>query len=453
MNIEMAKRVLQVCLVIFVIVNVGVNYKLHRADWEWFWSAFWRHLSTFRFSWAFDILKGAKGYISIYPDTWSWGAGSAVVAGIVLFRYFSRRSADLLRPEHVRGPHLITRKELIKATKREGIGPLNIAGVPVPSDIETTHFMFIGQSGSGKSSAMSPVIAALSKLPVKGIVYDIKGEYVSRFYDPQRDLIFNSLDMRGLHWNILNEVFRTTDIEALAASLIPAVKGTSEEFWNSAATDTLIAVMHYTWQQEGGTKRNMSALWNNISADTSQIVKLIGQIPEGRRALASLGDGRSPQALGIKAKLMQYGKAFEYLQGEGDNAEPFSLTSWLKDGKPGFIFLSSYTDLEATLKPVLSLFIDFYGKRVLSLPDDYNRRLYFMIDEVGSLNRLPSLVQLLAESRSKGGSLWLSTQNISRLDEVYNQNLRGSILTNCISMVFFFCRRQCHCRVPEQNYG
>lgn len=56
---------------------------------------------------------------------------------------------------------------------------------------------------------------------------------------------------------------------------------------------------------------------------------------------------------------------------------------------------------------------------------------------VSSLNRLPSLVRLLAESRSKGGSLCLSSQDISRLEEVYNQNLRGSILSNCISKVFF----------------
>ncbi len=187
----------------------------------------------------------------------------------------------------MRGPHLITRKELIKATKREGVGPFNIAGVPVPSDIETTHFMFMGQRCSGKSSAMSPVISALSKLSVKGVVYDIKGEYVSKFYDPQRDLIFNPLDRRGLRWNVFNEVFRTTDIEALAASLIPAVKGTSEEFWNGAATDT------------------------------PQIFKLPGQIPESRRALASLGDGRSPQALGIKAKLMQKREGLRVSSGQG----------------------------------------------------------------------------------------------------------------------------------------
>ena len=72
--------------------------------------------------------------------------------------------------------------------------------------------------------------------------------------------------------------------------------------------------------------------------------------------------------------MMQYTSAFEYMsQGESG----FSITDWLSDDKPGFIFVTNQSDVKDTLKPILSLFIDFLGKKLLSLPDDLQRRVFF----------------------------------------------------------------------------
>jgi hypothetical protein len=66
MNIEMIKRLTQICLAIFVVVNAWVNYYYWGA-WKLVFSTFWMHLSSFHFHEAFAVLKTAKNYISFQP--------------------------------------------------------------------------------------------------------------------------------------------------------------------------------------------------------------------------------------------------------------------------------------------------------------------------------------------------------------------------------------------------
>ena len=132
--------------------------------------------------------------------------------------------------------------------------------------------------------------------------------------------------------------------------------------------------------------------------------------------------------------MMQYTAAFEYMaKDEGT----FSVTDWLSNEKPGFIFVTNQSDLKDTLKPILSLFIDFLGKKLLSLPDDLLRRVFFLLDEFGTLQRLSSIKELLIASRSKGGSCWIGIQDIGQLNRLYTQDVADTIVNACGSSVMF----------------
>lgn len=132
--------------------------------------------------------------------------------------------------------------------------------------------------------------------------------------------------------------------------------------------------------------------------------------------------------------MMQYTAAFEYMcHGESN----FSVTEWLSNDRPGFIFVTNQSDLKDTLKPILSLFIDFLGKKLLSLPDDLQRRVFFLLDEFGTLQRLSSIKELLIASRSKGGSCWIGIQDIGQLNKLYTQDVADTIVNACGSSVMF----------------
>ena len=138
--------------------------------------------------------------------------------------------------------------------------------------------------------------------------------------------------------------------------------------------------------------------------------------------------------MSVFSVMMQYVKAFEFMaMADGD----FSIRNWLESDKPGFIFVTNYSDVKDTLKPILSLFIDLMGRKLLSMPNNPDRRIFFMLDEFGTLQRLPTIVNLLTLSRSKGGSAWLGIQDIGQIDKIYTKELRQTIINACGSNLIF----------------
>jgi type IV secretory pathway TraG/TraD family ATPase VirD4 len=138
--------------------------------------------------------------------------------------------------------------------------------------------------------------------------------------------------------------------------------------------------------------------------------------------------------MSVFSVMMQYVKAFEFMaMADGD----FSIRHWLEDDQRGFIFVTNYSDVKDTLKPVLSLFIDLMGRKLLSMPDNPKRRIFFMLDEFGTLQRLSTIVNLLTLSRSKGGSAWLGIQDIGQIDKIYTKELRQTIVNACGSNLIY----------------
>ena len=111
----------------------------------------------------------------------------------------------------------------------------------------------------------------------------------------------------------------------------------------------------------------------------------------------------------------------------------FSIRKWLHDPKPGTLFLVNHSKSKDVLKPILTLLLEMASHEVLSMPDDYQRRIYFFLDEFGSLNNMSSIIELLTRARSKGASVWIGTQEIGQIEKVYGKESRQSIVNGCAS--------------------
>lgn len=95
------------------------------------------------------------------------------------------------------------------------------------------------------------------------------------------------------------------------------------------------------------------------------------------------------------------------------------------------ILITNCADEEDTLKPTLFLFIDMMGRKLLSLPDAHDRRVFFMIDEFGTLQRLSTILDLLTLSRSKGGCVFIGIQDYGKIDKLCSREIRQSIVNAC----------------------
>jgi type IV secretion system protein VirD4 len=69
---------------------------------------------------------------------------------------------------------------------------------------------------------------------------------------------------------------------------------------------------------------------------------------------------------------------------------------------------------------------------MLSQQDDLYRRVYFILDEFGQLNKVPSISSLITQGRSKGVSSWIGIQDLAQIETKYSKSIRQSI-TNSLS--------------------
>jgi hypothetical protein len=82
--------------------------------------------------------------------------------------------------------------------------------------------MLMGDTGSGKSSAIRQILRQVQERGETAIVYDPAMDFVGEFYDPNRgDLILNPLDARCPYWSLASELLRDETAMTIAAAFLP----------------------------------------------------------------------------------------------------------------------------------------------------------------------------------------------------------------------------------------
>lgn len=348
----------------------------------------------------------------------------------VLVVMFRRRSRREFRERTRRGTSLAGETELARQLPAPGRFPLS-RRLMLPASYETQHVFCAGASGTGKTVFLSRAIATARPLKVKAIIHGGKdGELAARFFDPQRDQIFNPFDARSLSWNIFDCIRDDSDFDAVAASIVPK-HATREQFFTNAARDLLSGILRYC--AEAGERSN-AAVWRCLQRPASELYRLLVSI--GSEAAAYI-ESATPQTQSCISTLMQHARIFRYLTGE-DTRPQFSLHDWVQDDdQQGFIFLTTRTKQRESLKGLMALFINSLSNEILSLRDDPGRRIMLFIDEFGVLPPMHAVKELLTLGRSKGCSFWIGIQEKAQLDEIYGDNVANTIINQCNTYAIF----------------
>ena len=344
----------------------------------------------------------------------------------LLSRYFEKKDEEAKKPIYVRGSRLYEdEKEFYADVKKatDGEKPtIPMAGVLVPESVLPKHTVVVGKPGTGKTNDLNKKIAKIRQLNQRAVIHDPKGDYTSLFFDESMgDTLFNPLDTRSNGWTLFNEITTKMDIQAVAMSLIPPASGEAL-FWNNAARDLFISIMLACHQ--GGKYKNVD-VYQLAVAELAEIKTRITGISGAEPGLAYLDDLKL--GANVRACMLQFVRALEFAA-DG----PFSITKWIRDeNEKGFIFVSNFADIKDTLRPLLSLAIDLLGKRLLSMPDSRTRRVHFLIDEFAQLQKLPTIVDLLAVGRSKGACVDLRFQDFGSVKKIYGPDHADSIINAC----------------------
>ena len=399
---------------------------------------------------AYTIAHSAEiySYISQIVLIYKYCLFTFMIYPVIIY-YFVKRSHKLKEKKYIRGAKILSKKEyknlLKKAAKKQKGKNKKITDLPfgkyrnnwgkieMPIDAERKPVAIIGRPGVGKTVLISQVITRIRERGDQAVIYDFKGDMISRFYNPDTDIIINPLDKRSTGWGLLQSEIKTKmDINSCSASLIPLphTSSSADPYFNEGARDVFAGILHFLYENNLRTNKD---IWELVSAPGDVINKALQTIPAGARGLRYIEDASSKQALSILSVMMQYVKCFEYMTTfEGD----FEIAEWLENGK-GMIFIANYPDIKETLKPILSLFVDLLSRKFLAKTDCEERSIFLILTEFGTLQRLSSVVDLFTNVRSKGGKCYLDIQDYGQIDKLYGKENRQSILSACGNSVTF----------------
>ncbi|MDB5724308.1 MAG: conjugal transfer protein TraD [Novosphingobium sp.] len=339
--------------------------------------------------------------------------------------YFTRTGKGLGSNQFVRGARFGTVRQVRRALWRSAPGSLEIGGVRVPDSFEPEHILICGAPGTGKTNIIIKMLAGIRAAGKRAIVYDTAGTFVEKFYRPGIDVLLNPLDARSDCWSPWVDVPRDYHYDQIAESTIPDKSG--DPFWAKAARGTLVAVLRKLARQE---RTLVSILLDTLLRSKLKDLAAFAQGTDAAAFISLEGDRTSA---GIQAELASVMRSFSYLD---DTRDGFSIRDWVANERDdSWLFVTVKADQLPSLRPLITVWLDIAISAIMSLSADRNRRLYCVIDELPSLQKLPSLSDFLARARKYGGCGVLGFQSYPQLEATYGIQDAAAITGYCSTWV------------------
>ena len=366
-------------------------------------------------------------------------AGAGIVA--VFFALFWYRGIQLNRRKRIRGAEMATARQLRRRVQplylrllqnfsvSAGLASYRIAGIPYPQRAETQHTIVSGTTGAGKTVLIADLVEQIRTRGERCVIYDKMGSYTRFFFDPAKDVLMNPLDARAPRWSPFLEARSPRDFDMMAAALIPQQRDTVDPFWVTAARQLFSNGAAVLWKK--GVTENKVLVEHLLKTELTALAEAM----EGTVAQSIVDPGNPKTALSVRAMLTAHLGALEFLP---DTGKPFSIREWIsRDDGGGFLFLTSQGDQHASLRGLISTWLEIAVNALLSLSQDDGRRVWVILDELPTLHQVPSLQPGLAESRQFGGCFVLGVQVASALRDLYGRNGAETISGLCGTRVVF----------------
>jgi type IV secretory pathway TraG/TraD family ATPase VirD4 len=321
------------------------------------------------------------------------------------------RIKQLRYGRRLKGPVLVNAKDFTAAVSGNGIGiKTNDFKLPlrIPRDAENKHFLIVGDTGSGKSSIIRQMLYQVDARGDSAIVYDPACEFVKQFYDERRgDIILNPLDARMPYWNPSKELRRKAEAKALAVSLYQP-EGVTNRFFVEAPQKIFAHLLSYLPTPEDLIK------WMSDPAEIDRRVK-------GTEYWMLIDPKAPQQRTGVLGSLNMSADSFRLLPKESETTSVWTATKWAETRR-GWIFITSRPTMREALRPLISLWIDTLVLRLLNEPMPDQKPVWFVIDELASLQRLPQLHTAITENRKSQNPVILGFQGRSQMEARYGED-------------------------------
>lgn len=354
---------------------------------------------------------------------------SALIAtvGSVLVSWFWVKMGNKKKETQVlSGFECVEAKVLKKQILKQGASSYTVGDIPLPKNAEFQHMMITGTTGSGKSNLIHQLLKQIRDQGDQAIVVDTTGGIFARFFEKTNDMLLNPLDARSKKWNLWHEGSQDYSLDEIAEALIPEGKS-YDQFWTQSARQVFCESVRFLKQH------NQCSYQELLNMTLHLPLKALQERLRGTNVSSIVDPAIDKTALSVRASLassLRPLQALEEVSQERSNdqhKDSLSLLSFLKYNTKTWIFLSCQPDQREFLKPLFSTWISLMIKGIMQRSEGEGKRTWIIIDELASLNRLPSLMLGLSEIRKYGGCFVLGFQDLHQLEEVYGHTVTKSL--------------------------
>ncbi len=310
----------------------------------------------------------------------------------------------------LRGPVMSSPKEFNQILKGEGLGiRTDEKGtiIRLPLRAEAKHVQVMGDTGVGKTTLLIQMLTQIEDRGESAIVYDPAGEYIQRFYREDRnDVILNPLDDRSFYWSPSSELRNPAEARTIASSLYQPAEGKPGEFFTETPQKIFAHMMKYR-----PTTQDLVAWMSNPDEIDRRV--------EGTELEAFISKDAPDQRQGVLGSLGLIADSLRLLPSrEQAHNKEWSATAWAEK-REGWIFLTGTEAEQEALRPLHSLWIDLLILRLLTLPKPGQKRAWFVLDELATLQRLPQFHSALTKGRKSDNPIIFGYQGKAQLEVIY----------------------------------
>ena len=384
------------------------------------WRRFPEISNAAKYSWYRYSIYDGRSPINLVEGPFLMGLGFPGLVGAVVWsiRHHRKEKLPLDKGYSLQGPQLVSRTKFNDLKKSDGIGfqTLDLLTMKerltgrkhsmtrIPRDEESSHFILMGDSGSGKSSLIRQLLVQIRSRDELAVVFDPELEFSPHFFRPNIDTLLNPTDQRMPFWTPSDEVRYPPEAAALAESLFPD-KIRETTFFTESSRKIFAHLLRYkpTPQELTGWMKDMEELDKRIS---------------GTEMVAMLAKGAMGQRAAVQGTLNQAVAAFQLLPRESEAHGRWSAAEWTQNGD-GWVFLPSTPTQRDSVKPLVSMWLDALILRLLEARHHRTVPVWFIVDELATLQRLPQLTAAITQGRKANIRMVLGFQGPAQLEALY----------------------------------
>ncbi len=302
--------------------------------------------------------------------------------------------------------------------------------VPWPSSMWTRHVLIVGGVGSGKSTALRPLLRKIVDADEQLFLFDPKGEFTAAFEKPA---IVAPWDSRSFAWDLAKDLRNVQDMRRFAGSVI---KESRDPMWANAARQLLVGLLIHL-KQTRGVEWGWRELSDLVSLPQPALLSIMSACH--REAIRAV-EKASVTTTGVLINLSAFCSSIHDLAGAwGDlpTERRISVVAWARGSTQNRQLIlqghAGYSDLtRCYVEGMAGVFATLINS--VEFEDSRDRKIWFVADEFAQAGKLP-VRSLFEVGRSRGVRCVVVCQDFAQLEEVYGDKFVRALLSMCGTLI------------------